>query len=573
MPFRRLRFAHLLLALLTLGLLVRLVYIGGQAATDPFFARPVADGAYYVEWGQALAHGFASPGGGHPKDHLGAFYLAPLYAFTLAGFFKVFGQNFGLLFYFQHLAIVAAAGLFALAMRRLVSPAAGLAAAILVMAYHPTIFFASRPLGEPLALALLAGSLYAGTRGSRPADAVCGLLSGIAALARPNLVLVPLVWCALRLFERRAWHAAALLAGLVLAVAPITLHNLDASGHPVAVSSNGGVTLYHGNAPGAIGIAHYSPGLSSGLPGQRPAATRLASFFAGRELDAVEADRYWGREAVRARLADPLDTAVLLGRRVGLVLSSVELTLDYAPALDAAPWRWLAPIPFALVLGLAVGGLLARGVRGTGGAVVWSAVAACALTPLAFYVSSRYRLPFATLLCLPAGAGLAALFDRDLPARRRGVAALGLAVTASLSWLIPVGEARAASEATALARRAAAAMEAGDGTAARTDLDRALELDPDSLVALRGMQDLLQQTGKGSEFDRYMQRALEVHPRSLAERWRSTVLESVARGDLAGALRSFESAAAQGVDLDPDLRARIEAAVEAQPQRRAESAG
>ena len=557
-----LRFAHLLAILLLVGFCARLAYVLGQAASDPAFALPILDGAYYVEWARSLAEGRAGPLGGHPGESGNAFYLAPLYPLFLAGFMRVFGENYALIYYAQQLLMILSAAFIGLAGRRLSGEWAGLAAAALWLAYHPSMFFASRPVGEALAIVLLAGALLLRSRPVPQSAGLAGLLCGVATLARPNLLLVAVAWT-LDGLSRRRWKCAGLIvAGVVVALLPTLARNLAVSGHPVPVSANGGMTLYHGNAPGARGIGWFARGLSGRLSEQQAEATRLAAFFEGREVDAVEADRWWGRRAVRARLDDPGGSLQLVARRLALIFSNEELSLDYAPALDVRPWRWLAPVPFALLIGLAGAGLFLCGVAGSGERTVWGAAAACAFTPLAFYVSSRYRLPLAAVLCIPAGAGLAALASREFAPWRRGAALAIVAAIVVLSVFSPTGGLDGTSEAAARANRAAAWMKTGNPVRAEADLKRALEIDPDSVPALARLAALLEGEGRGAEVDEYYRRALAEHPATPAERWTDTVLGRVGAGDLPAAGRAAERARRDGVELDPELLERIEEAIE-----------
>jgi len=515
-----------------------------------------------VEWARSLAEGRAAPLGGHPGESGSAFYLAPLYPLFLAGIMRVFGENYALIYYAQQLLMILAAAFFGVAGRRLSGEWAGLAAAALWLAYHPSMFFASRPVGEALAIVLLAGALLLRSRPAPKSAGLAGLLCGVATLARPNLLLVAVAWT-LDGLSRRRWKCAALIvAGVVVALLPTLSRNLAVSGHPVPVSANGGMTLYHGNAPGARGIGWFAQGLSGRLSEQQLEATRLATFFEGREVDAVEADRWWGRRAIRARLDDPGGSLQLVGRRLALIVSNEELSLDYAPALDVRPWRWLAPVPFALLIGLAGAGLFLRGFAGSGDRTVWGAAAACAFTPIAFYVSSRYRLPLAAVLCIPAGAGLAGLASRGFPPRRRGIALAIAAALAVLSVVSPTGGLDGTSEAAARANRAAAWMKTGNPVRAEADLKRALEIDPDSVPALRRLAALLESEGRGAEVDEYYQRALDEHPATPAERWTHILLGRVAAGDLPAARRAAEQARREGVALDPGLLERIEEAIE-----------
>ena len=182
------RFRWVLLAILLAGAALRLAYVAAQAAHDPWFANPAFDGAYYLNWARA----WAGQGGGPD----GAFYLAPLYPWLLSWWLRAGGESFGLLYLLQHGLGLATAGLIAVAGRRRLGEGAALAAAALYLLHAPLLFFASRPLGESLALFLLFAAVAAAWRAGPASGLAAGFLAGLAALARPNLLLVTLFWAA-----------------------------------------------------------------------------------------------------------------------------------------------------------------------------------------------------------------------------------------------------------------------------------------------------------------------------------------------------------------------------------------
>lgn len=581
------RFAILLSVLLALGLAVRIGYLAAQPAHDPTFDAPILDGAYYLDWARALVAGRPGPGG--------AYYLAPLYPMLLAGWLWLTGGSFATLYLLQHLATLATAALLGLCSRRIAGPWAGLATAALLLLYGPALFFAATPLGETVALLLVALALWALPR----APGGAGLATGLAALARPNLLAVGALWSAGELLSRRGRSALLVAAGIVVALLPVTLRNLAVSGHLVPVSGNMGITLYHGNGEGAAGV--YTPPWHFGgtVASLREEATLQAGLQSGHELDAVEADRWWARQALRTRLRDPLGSVVLLGRKLRLLLANGELGLDYDPRLDRNPWRWGAPLPFALILGLAVAGAALRGLPAGDGRRVWSAVAGCALTPLIFYVSSRYRLPLAVLLCVPAGIGLAGLFtggNRGASRRRRLLALLLGAACASASALIPTGVVGEESRAITLANRGALWISKGRPREAERDLRAALAEDPSlvreaSVPALYHLGLLLSARGDLKAAERYYRMALAIDPThvesaanlaniliksgrageavaplraalrsrpDLEEAWTNLVVALVALNDLPAARSAASEAADHGVKLDPELLRRID---------------
>jgi Tfp pilus assembly protein PilF len=566
-----------LVGILLFGLIVRIGYVAAQLSSDPTFARPMLDGAYYLEWARAIASGAGGPEG--------AFYLAPIYPYLLAGFLAIFGESFAALALVQNvLALLTALLLFAIA-RRTVGEVAALATAALFLLYHPVLFFASRPLGDTVALFFLVLALLFASIRSSVAAGGAGASLGATALARPNLLLVGL-GLVLQEFASRRWvRALALTGGIALVVLPVTVRNLAVSGHLVPISSNEGITLYHGNGPGALGVFTPSEGLSGDLSRQREEATAVARARTGRPLDPVEADRWFRDEAVRTRCEAPLRTVWLLLRRVALLLDNFEHSLDYAPSLDRNPWRFGAPVPFAVLLGLACAGVAASGFRRSGGPLVWIAIGASAVTPIVFYVSSRYRLPVAALLTIPAGAGVVSLLR---PVRRLvPVVAIACAIA---SFVVPSGALRRSEESAALLNRGVARKQEGDPSGAERDFRAALVLDAGSAPVWYNLGTLLEGSGRPAEAEQAYRESLARDPggveaagnlgallvrrgdpdaavvvlrRGLASRprhvvsWTNLVVALVAGGRVEEARRAARQAQDAGVELSPELMAAI----------------
>ena len=568
-----------LAAILVAGFVLRTAYVLLQPRFDPTFARPILDGAYYVAAAHTLAAGGAAGG---------VYYMPPLYPWVLSVFIRLFGDAWTLLFLVQQFAVVASAGLLALVSRRFAGETAGLATAALVLLYHPSLFFASRPLGESLALLLMAGALAIDGRGDDRSSAGAGFVWGLASLLRPNFLPVAPVWTVLAFARKNLRRGFLLCAALLVGILPALWHNYAATKHLVPVSANGGVVFWLGNAPGALGVYTSVTGFTGSLQTQQAEAIAEASARAGRALDAVETDGYWWREGIRARTAEPAGTIELLVRRAILLVDSSEHGLDYAPALDANPLRFAAPIPFAVILALAVFGCVACGWGRTGGFAVWSCVLVSAAAPMVFYVSSRHRLPMAFLLAVPAGAGFAAL----LGPRRPWPLAAGVC-TLAVSFGIPSAALMRAEKASALSvvsdvqrksgeldaaadtARRATALDAGNAVAwfnrgvieaargHQADAERAyrasLDADPEMADAAANLAGILVATGRASEAAPALEKALAAWPRN-AVGWTNLVVAYAASGDMARARDAARRAVASGVSLDPELVKTVEAA-------------
>ena len=511
-------FPRLLALVLGAGFLLRLLYHSSQGASDPFADRPFLDGEAYVGWAKALLSGTAEEGE--------AYYLAPLYPHVLAALFAVVGEKLATVYLVQHVLSVASAGAVGWLARRRFGAAAGLAAAFLFVFHFPLVFFAATPMGETLALALLLASLVV-LSDSAPRSAGGGFVAGLACLARPNLLLVP-GFLVLGELRARRWRRAGLIAaGTALAILPVTARNWMASGHPVLVSANGGITLYHGNGPDANGVFTRPQGFSGVVADQRAEATTLARRRTGdASLDNVEADAWWGAEARRVRMHEPGRSLALLARRVHLLVDDYEHSLDYDPMLDTNPWRprlrlgvdptrpgsgfEVSIVPFALLFGLAAAALALFGPRRSGGWQVWGPILACAATPVVFYVSSRYRLATSALLTIPAGLGAAGLlgWHGALGATRRRVG-LGVCLGAmALSFFVPSAGLRESGRSYGLSNRAGILTLAKDWAEAERYARMAVEIAPEATSGYHNLAYLLAETNRPTEALASYRRAL-----------------------------------------------------------------
>jgi tetratricopeptide (TPR) repeat protein len=312
--------------------------------------------------------------------------------------------------------------------RRLLSPRQGLAAAALVACNGTMIYFTGELTSTTLAtflwMASLAALLDAGDRPVWWRFALAGLVLGASALTRAESVLVVpavIAFAALRggeVWPRRAAAAAALLGGILVAMAPATAYNYRAHGEVVAVSTNGGVNFYIGTDPRYHGVIGARPGPEWEELSRTPPMLGYA-----RDTDL---SRYWAARARERIAADPAGYAVHVARKLGHFAHGYELASNYdvyrarrtSPVGNALVWSTpVLQFPTGLIMPLAlIGVAIARRRRGI--PLVAAFVAVQAATAAIFFVTARFRAPVIPMLCLLAVIGAVWLYEH----RRRPVA-------------------------------------------------------------------------------------------------------------------------------------------------------
>ncbi len=380
------------------------------ASKSAFLQTPVVDASFFDIWARTLAEGKVF------QDQ--AFFKPPLYPYLLSWLYQV-GFQLGSVQIFQLLTGIVTS-LLTLAIGRLVfSPRIALAGAVTTALLPILPFFEVQLLAESWATALSLGSLLLILLVVQKKSPIpnrllffSGVLMGLAALGRPNLMLlvgVMALW--LWQWKNGPWKARsgpllALLLGFLITLAPVTLFNLQ-HGEPALISTNLGVNLVTGNSDRADGVNAIPVGV---LWDDLQLRTRQAGC-----RNSSEASRFLTKEAMHWVLEHPGRTLQLLGKKIILMTNAQEGRNNINPRWLAQvdgvfllhrwwPGTWLM-LPFSF-LGL---WLYRRWLPGSS-FLVWVLLAQV-VAILPFFVNARFRLPLLPILALFAAAGFSYLWE------------------------------------------------------------------------------------------------------------------------------------------------------------------
>ncbi len=425
------------------ALAVRLLYLC-QYANSPFFWIPSLDSLYHDLLARAIAAGRSEPQ---------AFFRAPLYYYSLGGIYRLFGHSFWAARIAQACLGSASCVLLLRVGQRLVRPSVALLAAVAMALYGP-IVFADGELLTPvlelfLDLAFILLAFRAADRASRGGWLAAGLVLGLSAITRPNvLVITPLVlyWIwhepSANARRRQAGALAAFLLGACLAPTLVTIRNVAVAGDPVFIASQGGINLFLGNRPEADGFTPSTPRRyrfsgpyedSVALYGRR-----AAEEAAGHPLTASQAQAYWVRQVVSWWRQAPGEALRLTAKKAVLAWTHREIRNNHAFAFvraEFAPALWLAPVGFWFAGPFGLLGMALAWRNGLRSRFLVLFVLAYVASFIPFFVADRFRLPVVPLLLL-FGAHAAFWLGDHLRARNWRRATPALLALAALSLFV-----------------------------------------------------------------------------------------------------------------------------------------
>lgn len=335
---------------------------------------------------------------------------------------------------------------------------------------------------------------------------VIGLLTGLAALVFPPFLgLVPVLALWIWLRTNRTWRRPGVfLAASVLAIAPATLHNVIASGEPIPISAQAGLTFYHGNNEHADGTFAAVGVVNSKEDQALDSLTRARVALGDDEADWRDASRYWFGQGLEWWAEEPGHATKIAARKLWYALSGRHYGDVYQPWMErddgVASRLWLAPVPLAWIVPVALMALFGLVRRiGFSTAFPWLLLlvvpfAVCVV----FWYTPRYRLPAAVVL-----VPLAALALGQMARGGRGALPLAVAAAAGIASGFLNG-AIGFDEDPLHARRHAARMAAAYGELGQHDdglvyLRRDMEFAPEDAEATNRVVLLLLALGRDAE--------------------------------------------------------------------------
>lgn len=485
------------LAVIGLTVLYATAHLAWYGST-PFGGFPVLDGREMLELARAIAAGDL------PHE---PFYRAPLYP-ALVSLFVLAGVPEGLLPDAARLLnLVAHLGsallVFELARRVWADLRAGVLAGLLYGLYPVALHFAGDPLDITLATTLaLAATLcawHSAERGSGAQAFAAAALYALAALARPNFLL-----CLPALLLWLAWVAhghrpslrllPAALAGALVVLLAMGGVNRAVGGEFRLLPWQGSHGLWDANGPGANGLfySHTVP-IPDLVPGTNPARAEAEILYCrdrpcSGPIDIDDFSDYWSQRIREHALAHPREVLGILAGKAWYLINNYEQynNKTYWFHKARAPWLRWNPLGWGVLLALAAGALWLP-MQPRAKPLLLAVIAFYAGSLLLYFVSARFRLPLAPLLCVLAGGWSLVLVrwhQAQTPARER-LAPLGLTLGVAAIALVPAPEhLRQGTVSEDWALLASASLHAGDWRAAEDWAMKVIERTPGRTAAV-----------------------------------------------------------------------------------------
>jgi len=442
----------IIIALLSLGLLWRLIFFL-ETATGTTVAYLTIDERYHHETASAIAHGQWLQDGANS-----VFVRAPFYYYALGGVYVFAHDNLMVAKFLQILLSTVSCLFVYLIARKLFNPRAALLALLLSCFYGTFFYFATQLLFETLLVFLsLAGLLLllvACERGSMRWWLASGLVFGLSAITRPNMLafLAPLsfwIYGSQRKqapLRRIALYEIAFYLGCALPILPVTLHNYYVGHDFELIASQGGVNFYIGNNAKADGVSAVVPEIEIRRGDfQNLATLEDYNVFARDALHKPQAkpseiDRYGYQLGLAWIQAHPGDFLRLMLRKFYYYWNGHEIGNDRAMGQvtdKSVVYRYLS-FPFWLVCALAFAGIYLAWRNNLRIGVLLLFVVTFSASILIFFVNARFRLPIVPAMIMFAAytlhVWLESLYTRQPGDSRPGgrlvsvlIAAFGLA--------------------------------------------------------------------------------------------------------------------------------------------------
>lgn len=424
------------------AVIVRLIYLI-ELSLHPGFDLPMVDEKWHWEWANDIIY----------KSFWGesAYFRAPLYPYFLAFLSWV---TSGSVFWSKFLQILLSfgTGIFIYRLgKNLFGQRAGIVAGFMYAAYGTIIFYETMFLIPALFLFFLCWGLYRLVEYRESVSfkewLITGLIFGLAAISRPNVLLV-MPFLALWLFWMRrqmanradCWRLPiAMFVGVMIAIVPVTVRNLAVTGEMILISSQGGINLYLGNNESADGLTMLMPDvdLDESVSWRQFGSVTHASAEkqTGTKLTESEASSFWTGKALTFIVNNPGKFASLVWRKTTYLLSGFENSdntdiyyqRNKSVMHSLLVWDNGLRFPFGLLLPLTILGIWVLRSDRRKLAPLYVFLIAYIPTIVLFLVTARHRLPLLPIMLVLSAGGLVRLKEQ-LPKLRSKEMMIGIAL-------------------------------------------------------------------------------------------------------------------------------------------------
>ncbi len=409
---RKIESRHLwALIIFVVALALRIIYFLQVKDSFPGWDSPTIDPLYHDLWARQIASG----------DLLGAgpFFRAPFYAYFLGLIYAVFGPSLAVTKIIQHIIGSATCSLIFLFAEKYFGRRVAIMSGLVSAFYWVLIYFEDELLLDSLlvlfSLLLIWSLMRAAEKTTGKSFFIAGIFLGLAAVTRPNFLgiwPVILVWMFIVFGKRYKWVLARftlLSLGCLIFILPVTLRNIIVGHDTVLIASQGGINFYIGNNKHATGATAIMPEFGSTWQyADCEYLAKLETARLGQNMKPSEVSSFYYRRALRFMSEDPGRWLGLILKKLSYFWNSYEISNNqnlYFFRQFASVTGILPPL-FFIISPLSIIGLVSIFRRERIYHIIGYFIIAYMLTVVAFFVTSRFRLPVLPLLIILASSAL-----------------------------------------------------------------------------------------------------------------------------------------------------------------------
>lgn len=401
-----------LFVILLTALALRVYYVFDVFNT-PFLQHLFSDPAIYSRWAKDLvANGFIGDS---------VFFMAPLYPYTLAVFYALFGESNLPVLLFQSLVSTVTILFIYLAAKNSFSKFTAVTAAVIAVFYSQFIFYSGLVLSETLQIFFLTLLIYLLSKKDEfyltDKWMMVGLILGFSLLLRGNTILIffgIVFW----MFARRRYDKKFkpiflksllnITIGTVALVLFAAVHNYIVGDDFVLLTSNGGINFYIGNNENTQGV-FVTPtefDYSSDMTGEKYAEQQKGS-----ELSPSEVSSFWYEKSLNYIFNNPGSELLLLVKKFLLFWGENENSQSSVINYDyfKKHYSHLLQLPFfnwLFISSLAVFGVFYYRRKKEHNGLFYITLLMYILAAIIFFVNGRYRLGITPVVIIFAAYGI-----------------------------------------------------------------------------------------------------------------------------------------------------------------------